>query len=153
LKNEMNSIRVAYRETRCSMNRTGHNRRVKGSTMSVSELRAPRSRRAFLSTAVAVAALCASAKGACEAQDIGVPLWNADAFHADRVAAAILVDRNPFVLNASFFFPRGTEPFVSTRIRIAATSSVVALAVMEDRVYLARKDLKGDDRGLWWLIR
>jgi sulfur-oxidizing protein SoxY len=111
--------------------------------------------------------------------------WNADAFHADRVAAAltalgvsvtqenerlqlsapelaedgavvpvqawcqddaraihILVDRNPFVLNASFFFPRGTEPFVSTRIRIAETSSVVALAVMEDRVYLARKDVK-----------
>lgn len=54
----------------------------------------------------------------------------------------ILVDKNPFSLAASFFFPEGTEPFVSTRIKMAETSSVVALAVTGSRAYLARQPIK-----------
>jgi sulfur-oxidizing protein SoxY len=54
----------------------------------------------------------------------------------------ILVDKNPFSLAASFFFPDGTDPFVSTRIKMNETSNVVALAVTDTRTYLARKQIK-----------
>jgi sulfur-oxidizing protein SoxY len=54
----------------------------------------------------------------------------------------ILVDKNPFSLAASFFFPDGTEAFVSTRIRMNETSNVIALAVTERQAYLVRKPVK-----------
>jgi len=54
----------------------------------------------------------------------------------------ILVDKNPFSLAASFFFPDGTDAFVSTRIKMAETSNVVALAVANGQAYLARKQIK-----------
>jgi sulfur-oxidizing protein SoxY len=54
----------------------------------------------------------------------------------------ILVDKNPFSLAASFFFPDGTDAFVSTRIKMAETSNVVALAVTTDQAYLARRQIK-----------
>ena len=54
----------------------------------------------------------------------------------------ILVDKNPFSLAASFFLPEGTEPFVSTRIKMAETSNVVVLAVAGGQAYLARQQIK-----------
>jgi len=54
----------------------------------------------------------------------------------------ILVDKNPFSLAASFFFPDGTDAFVSTRIKMAETSNVVALAVTAGQAYLARRQIK-----------
>jgi sulfur-oxidizing protein SoxY len=54
----------------------------------------------------------------------------------------ILVDKNPFSLAASFFFPDGTDAFVSTRIRMNETSNVIALAVTERQAYLVRKPIK-----------
>jgi sulfur-oxidizing protein SoxY len=54
----------------------------------------------------------------------------------------ILVDKNPFSLAASFFFPDGTDAFVSTRIKMAETSNVLALAVTSGQAYLARKQIK-----------
>lgn len=54
----------------------------------------------------------------------------------------ILVDKNPFSLAASFFFPDGTDAFVSTRIKMAETSNVVALAVTPGQAYLARRQIK-----------
>lgn len=54
----------------------------------------------------------------------------------------ILVDKNPFALAASFFFPDGTEPAVSTRIKMNETSQVVALAMAGDRCLLARRRIK-----------
>jgi sulfur-oxidizing protein SoxY len=54
----------------------------------------------------------------------------------------ILVDKNPFSLAASFFLPDGTDPFVSTRIKMSETSNVVALAVTDGQAYLARKQIK-----------
>jgi len=54
----------------------------------------------------------------------------------------ILVDKNPFSLAASFFFPDGTEPFLSTRIKMAETSNVVALALAGGQAYLSRKQVK-----------
>src|SRR6266478_3186494 len=43
---------------------------------------------------------------------------------ADVREIHILVDKNPFSLAASFFFSDGTDPFVSTRIKMNETSSV-----------------------------
>ena len=54
----------------------------------------------------------------------------------------ILVDKNPFSLAASFFFSDGTDPFVSTRIKMNETSSVVALAITDRQAYLARRPIK-----------
>jgi len=54
----------------------------------------------------------------------------------------ILVDKNPFSLAASFFFPEATEAGVSTRIKMAETSHVVAVAVANGQFYLARKEIK-----------
>jgi sulfur-oxidizing protein SoxY len=54
----------------------------------------------------------------------------------------ILVDKNPLSLAASFFFPDGTDPFVSTRIKMSETSNVVALAITDRQAYLARKQIK-----------
>jgi sulfur-oxidizing protein SoxY len=54
----------------------------------------------------------------------------------------ILVDKNPFSLAASFFFPDGTDAFVSTRIKMAETSNVVAVAVTTGQAYLARRQIK-----------
>ncbi len=54
----------------------------------------------------------------------------------------ILVDKNPFSLAASFFFPEGTDAFVSTRIRMNETSNVVVLAVTDRQTYMARKPVK-----------
>ena len=54
----------------------------------------------------------------------------------------ILVDKNPFSLAASFFFPEGTEARVSTRIKMNETSHVVAVAVAGGQVYLTRKEIK-----------
>ncbi len=54
----------------------------------------------------------------------------------------ILVDRNPFSLAASFFFPDATEAFVSTRIKMRETSNVVALALAGGQTYLARRQVK-----------
>ena len=54
----------------------------------------------------------------------------------------ILVDKNPFSLAASFFFPEATDAGVSTRIKMADTSHVVAVAVAGGQVYLTRKEIK-----------
>jgi len=54
----------------------------------------------------------------------------------------ILVDKNPFSLAASFFFPEGTQARVSTRIKMNETSHVVAVAVAGGQVYMARQEIK-----------
>jgi sulfur-oxidizing protein SoxY len=54
----------------------------------------------------------------------------------------ILVDKNPFSLAGSFFFPEGTDPGVSTRIKMNESSNVVAVAVANGRFYLTRKEIK-----------
>ena len=54
----------------------------------------------------------------------------------------ILVDKNPNSLAASFFFPEATDAAVSTRIKMAETSHVVAVAVAGGKVYLARQEIK-----------
>lgn len=55
---------------------------------------------------------------------------------------AILVDKNPNTLAAVFDIPAGTETTVSTRIKMAQTSSVFALVKAEGKYYVASKEIK-----------
>lgn len=54
----------------------------------------------------------------------------------------ILVDKNPTMLAARFVIPEGTEGFITTRIKMAQTSSVVALVKANGRFYRASKEVK-----------
>ena len=55
---------------------------------------------------------------------------------------AILVEKNPNTLAAQFFFPTGTEPFVTTRIKMAQTSNVYALVKADGKWTMAVKEIK-----------
>ncbi len=55
---------------------------------------------------------------------------------------AVLVDKNPNTLAAHFFFPTGTEPFVTSRIKMAQTSNVYALVKAEGKWLMVVKEIK-----------
>ncbi len=55
---------------------------------------------------------------------------------------AILVEKNPGTLAAQFFIPAGTEPFMTTRIKMAQTSNVYALVKADGKWTMAVKEIK-----------
>ena len=55
---------------------------------------------------------------------------------------SILVEKNPNALSAAFDIPGGTEPFVSTRVKMGQTSNVFALVKAEGKYYFATKEVK-----------
>ena len=55
---------------------------------------------------------------------------------------SILVEKNPNALSASFDIPGGTEPFVSTRVKMGQTSNVHALVKADGKYYFATKEIK-----------
>jgi sulfur-oxidizing protein SoxY len=55
---------------------------------------------------------------------------------------AILVEKNPNPLSASFNIPAGTEPAVSTRVKMGGTSNVHALVKADGKWYIASKEIK-----------
>ena len=55
---------------------------------------------------------------------------------------AILVEKNPNALSASFDIPGGTEPFVSTRVKMGQTSNVHALVKADGKYFYATKEIK-----------
>lgn len=55
---------------------------------------------------------------------------------------ALLVERNPGPLAAVFKLPPGTEPFVSTRLKMAESSDVHALVRAEGGFFLARRPVR-----------
>jgi sulfur-oxidizing protein SoxY len=55
---------------------------------------------------------------------------------------AILVEKNPNMLAAVFDIPTGTEPSLSTRIKMAQTSNVFALVKADGKYYVASKEIK-----------
>jgi len=57
-------------------------------------------------------------------------------------AIAIVVDKNPNALAASFAIPAGTDPFVSTRVKMAETSNVYALVNAGGKYFHAVKEVK-----------
>jgi sulfur-oxidizing protein SoxY len=54
----------------------------------------------------------------------------------------LLIEKNPQPLAASFNIPAGTEPNVSTRVKIGESSDVYALVKAEGKFYMAKKEIK-----------
>ena len=55
---------------------------------------------------------------------------------------AILVEKNPNMLAAVFDIPAGTEPSLSTRIKMGQTSNVYALVKADGKYHVASKEIK-----------
>src|SRR6476620_5646009 len=55
---------------------------------------------------------------------------------------AVLIEKNPNMLAAVFDIPAGTEPSLSTRIKMAQTSNVFALVKADGKYYVASKEIK-----------
>ena len=55
---------------------------------------------------------------------------------------AILVEKNPNMLAATFDIPAGTDPAVSTRIKMGQSSNVYALVKADGKYYVASKEIK-----------
>lgn len=55
---------------------------------------------------------------------------------------SILIDKNPNSLAASFEIPAGTEPSVTTRVKMGQTSDVYALVKADGKFYVAKKEIK-----------
>ncbi|MBK6658005.1 MAG: thiosulfate oxidation carrier protein SoxY [Proteobacteria bacterium] len=99
---------------------------------------AAEARPAFEATAVADALKALGAEGAKESTDITfkapdiaengavVPL-EIESRIANTRSIAILVEKNPHVMTAQFNFPDGTEPYVSTRVKVAESSVLHAV--------------------------
>lgn len=55
---------------------------------------------------------------------------------------AILIEKNPNMLAAAFEIPQGTEPTLSTRVKMGQTSNVYALIKADGKFYTAVKEIK-----------
>jgi sulfur-oxidizing protein SoxY len=55
---------------------------------------------------------------------------------------ALLVEKNPNILAASFNIPDGTEPQVNTRVKMGQTSNVIALVKADGKFYYTTKEVK-----------
>jgi sulfur-oxidizing protein SoxY len=55
---------------------------------------------------------------------------------------AILIEKNPNMLAAVFDIPAGTEPALSTRVKMAQTSNVYALVKADGKYFVASKEIK-----------
>lgn len=55
---------------------------------------------------------------------------------------AILVEKNPSPLTAVFAIPAGTEPTVTTRVKMGQSSLVYALVKSDGKVFVASKEIK-----------
>jgi sulfur-oxidizing protein SoxY len=61
---------------------------------------------------------------------------------ADVQQIAILVEKNPNALSANFTIPAGTDAYVSTRVKMAQTSNIYALAKVDGKWLVASKEIK-----------
>jgi sulfur-oxidizing protein SoxY len=57
-------------------------------------------------------------------------------------SVAILIEKNPNTLAASFAIPEGTEPWVNTRVKMGQTSNVIALVKADGKFYYTSKEVK-----------
>jgi len=55
---------------------------------------------------------------------------------------AILVEKNPNMLAAVFDLPAGTDPSISTRVKMGQSSNVYALVKADGKFYVASKEIK-----------
>lgn len=57
-------------------------------------------------------------------------------------AIAILIEKNPNTLSADFDIPPGTDPFITTRVKMAETSNIYAVVKAGGKYYHAAKEIK-----------
>lgn len=110
-------------------------------------------RPAFDTTAIADALKAIGAEGAKESSEIAfkapdiaengavVPLEIESKLPNTR-SIAVLVEKNPHVMTAQFAFPEGTEPFVSTRIKVAESSVIHAVVKTDAGAFYTTKLVK-----------
>jgi sulfur-oxidizing protein SoxY len=55
---------------------------------------------------------------------------------------SILVEKNPNTLSAVFTIPAGTDPSISTRVKMGESSAVYALIKADGKYYVAQRDIK-----------
>jgi len=55
---------------------------------------------------------------------------------------AVLIERNPNPLAASFDIPAGTETMITTRVKMGETSNVYALVKANGKYFVAKKEIK-----------
>jgi sulfur-oxidizing protein SoxY len=55
---------------------------------------------------------------------------------------AILIEKNPNTLSADFEIPEGTDPFITTRVKMAETSNIYALVKADGKYFHALKEIK-----------
>jgi sulfur-oxidizing protein SoxY len=55
---------------------------------------------------------------------------------------AVLIEKNPNMLAAVFEIPAGTEPTISTRVKMGQSSNIYALVKADGRYFVAGKDVK-----------
>jgi len=55
---------------------------------------------------------------------------------------AILIEKNPNTLSANFEIPEGTDPFVTTRVKMAETSNIYAVVKADGKYFHAAKEIK-----------
>ena len=55
---------------------------------------------------------------------------------------AILVEKNPNMVAAMFDIPAGTEPSISTRVKMGQSSNIYALVKADGKYYVASKEVK-----------
>lgn len=61
---------------------------------------------------------------------------------AKTESIAILVEKNPSSLTALFTIPAGTDPTVSTRVKMGETSMVHALIKADGKYFIASREIK-----------
>jgi len=70
-----------------------------------------------------------------------VPIGIASAI-PNTQAIAVLIEKNPNTLSAVFDIPAGTEPNITTRVKMQQTSNVYAVVKADGRYYVASKEIK-----------
>ncbi len=55
---------------------------------------------------------------------------------------AIMIEKNPNMLTAVFDIPPGTDPSLSTRVKMGQTSNVYALVKADGKYYVTSKEIK-----------
>lgn len=55
---------------------------------------------------------------------------------------SILVEKNPNALSASFTIPEGTDPTITTRVKMGQTSNIYALVKADGKFFYAVKEVK-----------
>ena len=54
----------------------------------------------------------------------------------------LLVEKNPNPMAASFHVPEGTEPFVSTRVKVSQTCNIHAVVKADGKFYSTHRETK-----------